>query len=374
MDEELFEIKTCKSVDEGTLDLFEYRDYHKKIIYEYVGRTAVNNGIKGYTKQLAFLPNDSGLISISQIGTIVAQLRKDKWYCSQNMFKLIPKNSRLFSSFVLSSINRMIKGKYGSGYSNYPTLENLKNDKIQLPTKNGEIDFEFMESFVAELEVQRVAELEAQRVAELEAYLTVTGLKDCELTEEEEQVIENFEQINWQEKNIIDVFYVKNTRNILSNAVIPNSGRTPYLCASAENNGVYSYISYDETCIDKGNCIFIGGKTFVVTYQESDFYSNDSHNLALYLKNNDTRTKGNQLYIITCIIKSLKNNYSWGNSISNKKIRNDRIMLPVTYGEVDFCNMETLISAVQKLVIKDVILFSGKKIEATKKLIGKTNI
>ncbi len=46
----------------------------------------------------------------------------------------------------------------------------IKKEKIQLPTKNGEIDFEFMEKFIAELE--------AERLAELEAYLTATGLKD----------------------------------------------------------------------------------------------------------------------------------------------------------------------------------------------------
>lgn len=331
-----------------------------------VSGVTTNNGVNYYTDDVPKLEDifkDSLTISTRGEYSGTVTYHKGKFLLANNILVMqMPKLTLNQKLFIGSLINNL---SYG-GYDGYPRKETLKEDKIQLPTKNGEIDFEFMESFVSQLE--------AQHIAELEAYLTVTGLKDCELTEEEEQVIENFEQINWQEKNIIDVFYVKNTRNILSNAVIPNSGRTPYLCASAENNGVYSYISYDETYIDKGNCIFIGGKTFVVTYQENDFYSNDSHNLALYLKNNDTRTKGNQLYIITCIIKSLKNNYSWGNSISNKKIRNDRIMLPVTYGEVDFCNMETLISAIQKLVIKDVILFSDKKIETTEKLIGKTNI
>ena len=41
---------------------------------------------------------------------------------------------------------------------------------IKLPTKNGKIDFDFIEEFVAELE--------ATRLAELEAYLEATGLRD----------------------------------------------------------------------------------------------------------------------------------------------------------------------------------------------------
>ncbi|WP_416202169.1 restriction endonuclease subunit S [Acinetobacter pittii] len=82
---------------------------------------------------------------------------------------------------------------------------------------------------------------------------------------------------------MIDIFNIKNTSNILSRDIIQDSGIIPYLCASSENNGVSSYISYDLKYLEEGGCIFIGGKTFVVTYQEKDFFSNDSHNLTLKL-------------------------------------------------------------------------------------------
>ena len=141
--------------------------------------------------------------------------------------------------------------------------------------------------------------------------------------------------------------------------IIENSGDTPYLCASTENNAISSYISYDEKYLDKGNCVFIGGKTFVVTYQEKDFYSNDSHNLALYFKNN--KTKLNQLYLATCINKSLGHKYSWGNSISKAKIQADKVSLPTKDNQPYYALMETFISAVQKLVIKDVVLYVNKK-------------
>ena len=41
-------------------------------------------------------------------------------------------------------------------------------------------------------------------------------------------------------------------------------------------------------------------------------------------------------------------------------------MLPVKDGKPDYDAMETFISAVQKLVIKDVVMYSDKKIAATK--------
>ena len=103
------------------------------------------------------------------------------------------------------------------------------------------------------------------------------------------------------------------------------------------NNGVSSYISYKTDLIEKGNCIFIGGKTFVVSYQKDDFYSNDSHNLALYLKT-EKRSKSIQIFLASCIYQNLHNKYSWGNSISWKKIQDDIILLPLKEKSLDFSN------------------------------------
>ena len=169
---------------------------------------------------------------------------------------------------------------------------------------------------------------------------------------------------------VTDVFDIKNTSNILSCDITENSGETPYLCASAENNSVSSYISYNRRYIEEGNCIFIGGKTFVVSWQKEDFFSNDSHNLALYYKG-EQKDRLTQLFLATCIKKSLCHKYSWGNSISKSKIKEDYVDLPVKDCELDLQNVKTLISAIQKLVIKDVVLYADSKIAETKNIIQK---
>jgi hypothetical protein len=258
--------------------------------------------------------------------------------------------------FISAMINRRFDGLFS--YGSQISSSKLKNDdfKIQLPTKNNQIDFDFMESFIVELE--------AERIADLEAYLSATGLKNYILTDEEQQALNDYENIKFEEFNVVDIFNVKNSGNILSRDIVENSGEIPYLCASAEKNAVSSYISYDETYLDQGNCIFIGGKTFVVTYQENDFYSNDSHNLVLHLKNEAKRTKLNQLYLATCINNSLGHKYSWGDSISNRKIQTDKVSLPAQKLQPSYAKMETFISAIQKLVIKDLVLYADKKIAA----------
>ena len=165
-------------------------------------------------------------------------------------------------------------------------------------------------------------------------------------------------EVKWGEFKITDIFDVKNTHNILSNEIAENSGNVPYLCASAEKNGVSTYISYNDDLIDKGNCIFIGGKTFVVTYQEKDFFSNDSHNLALYLKFSEKRKKDVQIFIASCIARSVGYKYSWGNSISHKKIQNDYVSLPITpENKIDFDFMEAFIRELEEERIRELAAY-----------------
>ena len=75
------------------------------------------------------------------------------------------------------------------------------------------------------------------------------------------------------------------------------------------------------------------------------------------MKENIKRTKLNQLFLTTCINKSLSHKYSWGDSISNTKIKKDKVSLPVKDGKPDYVTMENVISAIHKLVIKDVVLY-----------------
>ncbi len=360
--EKLFDIVGTKSLDSNAVDF-------TKSGINFVGRTYENNGIQGKIQRRYFEPNEPFTITATVIGNYkYVKYQTEPYYCSQNINKLTPtqvvkKWNEKIAYYLIVSLQKFVSlydGQQG-GYK----LEDIKNHKIKLPMQRGEIDFEFMESFIAELE--------AQRIAELEAYLLVTGLKDYTLTTEEQHVLKDFENIKFEKFNVTGasgLFNVKNSGNILSRDIIENSGEVPYLCAGIENNAVSSYITYDRKYIDKGNCIFIGGKTFVVTYQEKDFYSNDSHNLVLYLKNEEKRNKLNQLYLVTCINKSLGYRYSWGDSVSNKKIQMDKIMLPTQDQQPNYAIMETFISAIQKLVIKDVVLYADKKIVATKNVVN----
>ncbi len=334
-----------------------------------------NNGVLGQSdiKAKVF---ESHTITIDMFGCAFYRSFPYKMVTHARVFSLKPKfeiNHKI--GLFLSTLFFDYPKKFG--YENMCSWAKIKNDKVILPLKPTantqtlkDIDFNFMEKFIAELE--------QCRLAELQAYLKATGLENTTLSSDEENALNVFNNsgntpcgLTWQSFKIVDIFEVKNTRNILARDVVKDSGTTPYLCASKENNAVNSYINYNADFLDKGNCIFIGGKTFVVTYQQKDFYSNDSHNLALYLKDTHSKTKLNQLFIITCIYKALNNKYSWGDSISNTKIQNDSILLPTNpHGKIDFNFMRTFINALMKQTIQGVAQYCDAKIQATKEAIS----
>ncbi|EER8386675.1 type II restriction endonuclease subunit R [Escherichia coli] len=263
--------------------------------------------------------------------------------------------------YVASMINKALKGRFN--YGQQLSSSKLRDGEyfISLPVKNNEIDWFFMDNYIEELE--------AAHIEELEAYLIAAGLSDYQLTEKDYLILEHFKNIEFSGFPVTELFSVCNTGNILSRDIIENSGDVPYLCASRDNNSVSSYIAHDDSLLEKGNCIFIGGKTFVVTYQERDFFSNDSHNLRLYVNNEDGRTKFAYLGIISCIYRSISHKYSWGDSVSNRKIKNDVIWLPVKNKSPDFCYINDLISVVHKLVIKDVVQYAERKMNAYRQAI-----
>ncbi|KHG34146.1 hypothetical protein [Sulfurospirillum sp. MES] len=345
-----------------------YRLQNEEILSEngkvpLISNSSTDNGVMGFSNLEANNKGNTITCSDTTLGADTMFYQANDFIGYSHIQHLVPKFepfNKAIASVIIVACRVSTSKQYD--YGNKFNREAMDKTKIQLPIKNGKIDFDFMENFIAELE--------AERLAELEAYLLATGLINTTLTAEEQKVLKNFENVKFEEFNVIDVFNVKNSGNILSRDIVENSGETPYLCASSENNAVSSYISYDKKYLDRGDCIFIGGKTFVVTYQEKDFYSNDSHNLILYLKNEEKKSKLNQLYLATCINKSLGHKYSWGDSISNKKIQKDKMTLPIKNNQPDYATMNTFISAIQKLVIKDVVLYADKKIAATQQVIA----
>ncbi len=74
--------------------------------------------------------------------------------------------------------------------------------------------------------------------------------------------------------------------------------------------------------------------------------------------------------ISACRVATSKQ-YDYGNKFNRDAMNKTSIQLPAQNGQPNYAIMETLFSAVQKLVIRDVVLYADRKIGATKEVIGK---
>ncbi|MFA6191392.1 MAG: restriction endonuclease subunit S [Sulfurimonas sp.] len=277
-----------------------------------------------------------------------------------NNVKLSP-NQYLFAVQCINKVTDLSIYSYKNKLGGWNVV---KNKYIQLPIKNGKIDFEFMESFIAELE--------EDRIAELEAYLSVSGLKDYILTAEEQQVLDDFEneKIKFKEFNIGELFEINSYKKRFdANKVVISESGKPYVVRTSLNNGVRGYINEDEAYLNDGNTISFGQDTATMFYQEKPYFTGDKIKI---VKSKDERfNKNNGLFFIATMTKSFSS-FSWGSSSFSVKIIENQLMnLPIQNKKPNYTLMETFISAIQKLVIKEVVLYADKKISTTRSVVEK---
>ena len=360
--EDLFIIKGNPQLDKEKLS------FSKDSSYPYFTRTVFNNGIYGYVDYY----DDKHLvkgnsIAVGMMGMQFFYMAHD-FYAGQFTKTAFPKfvgfNWRVALWFI-AWFNKSSKKYLGLLVRDFEKA--FLETEISVPrNSDGSLAIEFMES----------------RIREMEAYLKVSGFENCELSEHEKSSYEKMKQgqVKFKTFYVADdkknkrhngVFNVKNSHNILQSSIVAGSGTTPYVTAGEGNNSIYAYISYDEDQIEEGNAIMIGGKTMVVTYQAEDFFSNDSHNLVLYAKDDKLKNELIQLFMVASLNKSLKPIYSWGDSISKTKIVKDKLKLPVTdAGFIDYQFMKTYIRAVEKLIVQNVYDWRAKEVEATKAIVN----
>ena len=260
------------------------------------------------------------------------------------------------SLFITSAINSALY-TYKSAYV-YPTLDNVKKQVIQLPTKNSEIDFDFMESFIAELE--------AERIAELSAYLKVSGLDNYELSKEEEKTLVDYGSFHWDSFNV-EALFGKSTRGkrLKGDDRIP--GMLPFVTAGEANEGISAFIGNKVKVFDKNTTtIDMFGSAKYRNYQ----YGGDDHVAVVHTE--ALPMKAAIFVTSACHKAAHTGKFDYGHNFYAKDADALDIMLPkAADGQPDYETMETLISAVQKLVIKDVAQFTNEKIDATKRIVSK---
>lgn len=338
--------------------------------YDYVTRTSFNQGILQTTGFVnAENLNESGVWSLGLLQMDFFYRRK-KWYAGQFVRKIIPKfdlteSSILFFSTILNQQKKVLLSVLVRNVD-----ETFNNLQIQLPLKEKSlafsnpcdniknIDFDFMESFIRELE--------EERIRELNAYLLATGLKDYALSSEEEKALEAFKTVQWGEFEFKQIFNnIKQGRRLKKED--QKEGTIPFVMSGTTNTGVVGYISNPVASFPSNSItVDIFGNTF---YRNFDFGAGDD--TGVYWNDKENYSKDEMLFFTAAMGKSLFGKFDYGNKLRSSQSFDIKMQLPTKNNKPDYATMETFIKAVEKLVIKDVVLYADNKIAATKNVIKK---
>ena len=380
----------------------------------------INNGINYYTKDKDIPANeifcDSLTISTRGEYSGTVTYHDGKFVLANNILVMhLPKEwtkkAKIYFATLVSKLG------YG-GFNGYPRKETLKNDVVSLPAFNGKIAFTYMESYIKELE--------AERLQELEAYLKVTGLNDYTLSQKEQEALKAFENLStpkrererervsgtpnevplkWESFKIGELFEIKPTKayKMTNTTLFETKGDVPVVTNSSLNNGVSAYVGLEPT--EKGNMITYSDTTTSegIFYQPRDFVGY-SHIQGLYpLVHKDKWNRYSLLYFVSVFRKASFGKFDYGNKFNRKIAKEMRVLLPVLptachtepLGEVSqveskrdfslatqtqndknvessatqdyqiaFDFIESFIKAIQKECIKSVVLWQKREAEA----------
>jgi len=367
--EDLFEINPTKY----------YRLSNEEIISEngtipLISNQSVDNGVMGFSSLEANNVGNSITCSDTTIGADTMFYQKYDFIGYSHIQHLVPlfqPFNMYIAFFIISSCKIATSNKkydYGHKFNRQKMMETC----IHLPVKDGKLDFDFMESFIAELE--------AERIVELEAYLKVSGFDNYELSCEEIHALSNLENITWSEYKMGDLFEKIATKKLPYKAKeLPTKPADKYvlpcLTSSFKNQGLNYYAPKDGATILR-NVITIpqNSDVYRAYFQSADFTVLSDAYAIDWVYDERKLSRNQSLFIVMCINKVTDLSiYSYKNKLGSwNVVKNKSILLPQLNGKINFDFMESFISAIQKIVIKDVVLYKNAKIEATKKVVQNT--
>jgi hypothetical protein len=316
--------------------------------YPYVVRMGSNNGQKGFINEDVKFLNEGNTISFGQ-DTATMYFQEKPYFTGDKIKILKPKEKRFSKKNAQFFISTMMKAfsTFSWGSSSF-NVNIIKNQKVSLPvTKDEKIDFDFIESFLAKLE--------SIQINKIDSYLSNNGLNDINLTSKEKQAIENYKDLKWKTFNLENLFG-KSTRGKRLKSADRISGTLPFVTAGETDEGVSDFIGNNVT-------VFSANTTTIDMFGSAKYrnykYGGDDH---IAVVHTDKLPKYASIFVTSAIHKSSYNGqFNYGRNFYAKDADVLDISLPVKDDKPDYETMETIISAIHKLVIKDVVLYVQQK-------------
>ncbi|MCQ2781117.1 restriction endonuclease subunit S [Helicobacter pylori] len=284
--------------------------------------------------------------------------------------------------FFTPCIYKAIKLKFS--YENKASWNKVKNELISLPLKPTantqsleDIDFDFMEKFIAELE--------QCRLAELQAYLKATGLENTTLSSAEENALNVFNNsgntpcgLTWQSFRLGDLFEIEKTLSFNKDALTQGQDYD-YITRTSQNQGVLQTTGFvNAENLNPPFTWSLGLLQMDFFYRKKSWYAGQFMRKITPKTEIENKINSRIAHYFTTLLNSLKRPLlSVLVRDIDKTFRDQKIQLPIkptantqTLKDIDFNFMHTLINALMKQTIQGVVQYSSAKIQATKEIIS----
>ena len=247
-------------------------------------------------------------------------------------------------------------------------MSNVLSLIIQVPFIKNKLAFSYMENYINTLE--------AERIETLEAYLQTTNLKDYKLTRNDKKILDTFEKLNdtksrveeWREYTFEQLFNIYTGRDVIIGKT--EIGNTPLISHQHQNNGIAQRIKNlsDRRLFDNKTTLSLADRGVFCSKSQSEKFHIGTRVKALEFKDGE-KNKEVQLFFVSTINK-LQILFTEYSSNATDKLPDLNIQLPTKNEEIDYTFMSDFIRVIEKIVIKDVVEWTDRKIEATKEVVS----
>ncbi|GLP53420.1 restriction endonuclease subunit S [Helicobacter pylori] len=288
--------------------------------------------------------------------------------------------------FLANQLNKCFYGQFTYGTQLSSSKLKHNNFKIQLPIKPTaktqtleDIDFVFMEKFIAELQ--------QCRLAELQAYLKATGLENTTLSNDEENALNVFNNsmggntpcgLTWQSFRLGDLFEIEKTLSFNKDALTQGQDYD-YITRTSQNQGVLQTTGFvNAENLNPPFTWSLGLLQMDFFYRKKSWYAGQFMRKITPKAEIKNKINSRTAHYFTTLLNALKRPLlSVLVRDIDKTFREQKIQLPLkptantqTLKDIDFDFMCTLTNALMKQIIQGVAQYCGAKIQAAKEVIS----
>lgn len=328
---DLFQIENCKCSKASILN---------EGPTPYVGATNRNNGV------LKFVERDTNLITKGNCiaficdgeGSIGYSVYKEHDFIGSTTIK-VGRHQRLNrnNALYITTVADTIRGKYNFGYKR--NEKNLKAEILQLPVDEaGNPDWKFMEDYIKQERQKQVNK--------------VVEYCRSELKKENQQ---SFNKVEWASFPIEEIAEVKSGRDIYKRE--RTKGMTPYITATAVNNGIGYFVSNSNNTIES-KCISVnrnGSVGYAFYHPYEALYGNDTRKIIPHNR------EGMYPFFLAESITQQKEKYGYGYKMGTARIKRQKIMLPISKeNNIDFEFIQKYMEFERTMLLRKIINYFDK--------------